>query len=94
MSGQWKPTTTKFDASMGPTAGQPWLSQASPNKVYLGRVVIEVYEVANNRPPADGLAYSAEPGASSPMNQKQLLQRVADTFATRFSGDKGFMSEA
>jgi hypothetical protein len=74
----------------------PVMTKGYSNGRYLGRVIIEVWD--NPAVPADkaaawGLAYTYTVGENSPVNAKQLCQRVAEAFPIRFMQDRDLMED-
>ncbi len=58
----------------------PIISAAGPNDKYLGRVVIEFYEIAGAKSDAEGVAYTVEAVNG---DHKALARRVAAAFVAR-----------
>jgi len=77
-----------------PTTGQPFLGgNASPEATYLGRVIIEVWDNPKYPDPSWGLTYAYDRGALTTVSGKELLQRVADSFPTRFRKERDSMQD-
>ncbi len=78
--GQWVESILVAGAARSIDAKGPIISAAGPKDKYLGRVVIEFYEIDGAQSDADGIAYSVD---ALDGNHARLASRVAAAFATR-----------
>jgi hypothetical protein len=77
-----------------PVSGEPFLTaNASGQAIFLGRVIIEVWDNANYPDASWGLTYTYDLGKLTTVSGKQLLQRVADSFPARFGKDRDLMQD-
>jgi len=81
--GQWTKQILKADGPRTIDSREPIISAAGKDSKYLGRVVIEFYEVPDARSDADGIAYVAD---ALDGNHKALAKRVAVGFVARLLG--------
>lgn len=80
--GQWVKSILVAGAAQSIDAKGPIISAAGSKDKYLGRVVIEFYEIDGAQSDADGIAYSVE---ALDGNHARLSNRVAAAFAARIA---------
>lgn len=78
--GNWTKQILQADGPRSLDAKGPIISAAGSNDRYLGRVVIEFYEVAGAKNDAEGVAYAVEAVNG---DHKGLARRVAAAFVAR-----------
>lgn len=79
---QWKGRVNKAASVLTGHEQTPIISSAGPNSRYLGRVIIEVWEDPRHADHSGSsmLAYMAQPGRSSHIDDADLIDRVISTF--------------
>lgn len=91
----WKTGTSKRTNALSGTEGQPLISEGGSGAVFLGRVVIEVWDQADLRAVRQSypgsLAYQCQMGALTLVTQVQLLQHVAKALPARVADDAPYM---
>ena len=65
------------------TGGKPILGTETPNKHFVGRVVIELFEGQHLESDADGLVLSISPGLGMNLASEELLKRIATALPAR-----------
>lgn len=77
------------------TAGKPLIDVPSPNHVFVGRIIIELFEDprkavdANEQIAVDAnaMALIVSPGLDSTVSKEELLQRIAAAFPARAANE-------
>lgn len=72
----------------GPLAGfggKPILSKETPDRRFIGRIIVELYEGPNTPSDAHGLVLSISPARGSNISQDDLLKRIATALPVRVS---------
>jgi len=77
------------------TAGKPLVGVPGPNHVFVGRIIIELFEDprvavdANGQRAVDAnaMALIVSPGLDSAITKKELLQRIAAAFPARAANE-------
>lgn len=59
------------------TSGKPVLGREGPDKHYVGRVIIELFEGPHIESDADGFVMNISPALGSSLSQQELLNRIA-----------------
>lgn len=63
--------------------GKPMLGREGPDKHFVGRVIIELFEGPNIDSDAHGFVMSISPALTSSLSQQELLKRIAAALPDR-----------
>lgn len=87
---EWRGSDHKASNVLTGVEGDPIISSGGDDTVYLGRVIIEVWENRQN-PQMSGphsLAYMAQVAKSAKVSNLELLDRVAKDFPVRHAKNR------